>query len=69
MFEQPCGQRLVGVLRTELDRLRSLGEVRCNDALAAQLKEISASTIDRLLARECGTCGGTGIRRCSGWST
>jgi hypothetical protein len=52
MFEQPCGQRLVAVLRTELDRLRSLGEVRCKDAVAAQLKQISASTIDRLLARE-----------------
>lgn len=52
IFEQPCGQRMVAVLRSELDRLRKLGEVRCSDALAGQLKEVSASTIDRLLGRE-----------------
>lgn len=52
IFEQPCGQRLAPVLRTELDRLRRLGEVRCTDEVAGQLKEISASTIDRLLRRE-----------------
>jgi hypothetical protein len=52
IFEQPCGQRLAPVLRTELDRLRRLGEVRCTDEVAGQLKEISASTVDRLLARE-----------------
>ena len=52
IFEQPCGQRMAPALRTELDRLRRLGEVRCTDEVAGQLKEISASTIDRLLARE-----------------
>lgn len=52
IFEQPCGQRMVAVLRSELERLRKLGEVRCSDAVAGQLKEISASTIDRLLVRE-----------------
>lgn len=52
VFEQPCGQRMVPVLRQELSRLRKLGEVRCSDAVAGQLNEISASTIDRLLARE-----------------
>ena len=52
IFEQPCGQRLVAVLGTELDRLRKLGEVRCSDSVAGQLKEISASTIDPLLRRE-----------------
>ena len=52
IFEQPCGQRMVAVLRSELDRLRKLAEVRCSDAVAGQLKEISASTIDRLLGRE-----------------
>ncbi|HEX2652493.1 MAG TPA: transposase family protein [Xanthobacteraceae bacterium] len=52
IFEQPCGQRLAAVLGTEVDRLRRLGEVHCSDAVAEQLKEISASTIDRLLARE-----------------
>ena len=52
IFEQPCGQRMVAVLRRELDRLRKLGELRCSDPLADQLKQISASTIDRLLGRE-----------------
>ena len=52
IFEQPCGQRMVAVLRSELDRLRKLGELRCSDLVADQLKEISASTIDRLLGRE-----------------
>jgi hypothetical protein len=52
IFEQPCGQRLVPALRNELDRLRRLGEVRCSAAVAGQLKEISASTTDRLLRRE-----------------
>jgi hypothetical protein len=54
IFEQPCGQRMVAVLRSELDRLRKLGEVRCSDEVAVQLKWIAASTIDRLLKREKG---------------
>jgi hypothetical protein len=45
---------MVAVLRSELDRLRKLGEVRCSDAVAGQLKEISARTIDRVLGREKG---------------
>jgi hypothetical protein len=36
IFEQPCGQRMVAVLRSELDRLRRLGELRCGDAVAGQ---------------------------------
>jgi hypothetical protein len=52
IFEQPCGQRMVAVLGSELDRLRKLGELRCSDAVAGQLQKISASTIDRLLGRE-----------------
>jgi hypothetical protein len=52
MFEQPCGQRLAWVLREQVDRLRQLGELRCSDVVAGQLKKISASTIDRLLRRE-----------------
>lgn len=54
IFEQPCGQRLTAALRGEVDRLRKLGELRCSDGVARQLKEISASTIDRLLRREKG---------------
>ena len=52
IFEQPCGQRMEAVLRSELDRLRKLGEVRCSDRVASQLKTISARTIDRVLGRE-----------------
>jgi hypothetical protein len=52
IFEQPCGQRMVTVLRNEADRLRKLGELRCSETVAKQLKQVSASTIDRLLGRE-----------------
>jgi hypothetical protein len=52
IFEQPCGQRLAAVLREQVDRLRQWGELRCSDKVAGQLKEISASSIDRLLRRE-----------------
>jgi hypothetical protein len=52
IFEQPCGQRLVAVLRKEVERLRKLGELRCSDAVVGQLQQISASTVDRLLKRE-----------------
>ena len=52
IFEQPCGQRLAPALRSEVDRLRRLGKLRCSDAAGEQLKEISPSTIDRLLRRE-----------------
>jgi len=52
IFEQPCGQRMVAVLRSEVDHLRRLGELRCRDAVAGQLHQISASTMDRLLRRE-----------------
>ena len=54
IFEQPCGQRLAPALRSEVDRLRRLGELRCSDAAGEQLKEISPSTIDRLLHRHQG---------------
>jgi hypothetical protein len=52
IFEQPCGQRLAPVLREQVERLRGWGELRCSEAVAEQLKRISASTIDRLLRRE-----------------
>lgn len=52
IFEQPCGQRLAAVLREQVERLRKLGELRCSDAVAEQLRTVSASTIDRLLKRQ-----------------
>jgi hypothetical protein len=52
IFEQPCGQRMEAVLRSEVERLRKLGELRCSDLVAGQLGRMSASTIDRALRRE-----------------
>jgi hypothetical protein len=52
IFDYPCGQRLAPALRQEVERLRRSKELRCSDEVAAQLQEISAKTIDRLLARE-----------------
>lgn len=54
MFEYPCGQRLAPILRRQVDRLRRRGELRCSDEVAGKLGAISASAIDRLLAREKG---------------
>jgi Integrase core domain len=52
IFDYPCGQRLVPVLRGELDRLRRAREVHCSEEIAGKLRRISAKTIDRLLVRE-----------------
>ena len=52
MSEQPCGQRLAPEVREQVDHPRRLGELRCSDAVATQLKRISPRTIDRLLSRE-----------------
>jgi len=52
VFAYPCGQRLVAILRREVGRLRRLGELRSSDTVAEKLEQISAKTIDRLLARE-----------------
>src|SRR5450432_2309800 len=54
IFEQPCGQRLVAVLGREVDRLRASSDLRCTDEVAEKLKQMSASTVDRLLRREKG---------------
>ena len=52
VFAYPCGQRLVAILRREVDRLRQLGELGCSDMVAEKLEQISPKTTDRLLARE-----------------
>lgn len=52
MFDYPCGQRLQPVLRRQVERLRQMRELRCSDEVAEKLQRISATTIDRLLARE-----------------
>ena len=52
IFDFPCGRRLVAILREQVDRLRSAGELRCGERVAQWLKEVSARTLDRLLAHE-----------------
>jgi len=52
LFDYPCGQRLESILRSEVDRLRTLRELRCTDTVAVKLKQIDASTIDRKLKHQ-----------------
>lgn len=49
LFDYPCGQRLVPLLRTEFDRLLRRGHLQVSQRTAAKLKRISSATIDRLL--------------------
>lgn len=52
IFDYPCGQRLKPLLRTEVDRLRELGEIAISDEVALKLKMMSSATIDRKLKHE-----------------
>lgn len=52
IFDFPCGQRLAPVLKTELDRLKNLGELACSNATIKKLKRISSASIDRKLDHE-----------------
>ncbi len=52
IFDFPCGQRLAIIVREQLERLQQRGTVRCSNATAKLLMEVSPKTIDRLLARE-----------------
>ncbi len=52
IFDYPCGQRLAPLLKQEVPRLRQLGELRCGDAVAHKLTEISPRTIDTKLKRQ-----------------
>lgn len=49
IFDYPCGQRLAPLLKTEVNRLRRLKELICNEEVALKLAAISPSTIDRTL--------------------
>lgn len=49
IFDRPCGQRLVSVIKRELERLRRFGELTVSDDMADSLKTISARTIDSKL--------------------
>jgi len=52
IFDQPCGQRLAPLLKTEVDRLRQLEEIFISNEVAQKLKRISLRTIDRALKRQ-----------------
>lgn len=52
IFDYPCGQRLEPILKQEVGRLRSLGELYCSDKTAEKLKKISFRTIDEKLKRQ-----------------
>jgi len=52
LFDYPCGQRLAPILREQAERLRASGGLKCSQAVAELLQEISPKTIDRLLKRE-----------------
>ena len=49
IFDRPCGQRLKPLVEEELERLRSLGELKVDEKTAGQLQRVSPATIDRLL--------------------
>jgi hypothetical protein len=52
VFDRPCGQRLKPLLKTEVDRLRELGEIFCSDEVVEKLKQVSSKTIDRKLKHQ-----------------
>jgi len=49
LFDHPCGQRLVPLLRTEFDRLLKRGSLQVSQRTATKLTHISSATVDRLL--------------------
>jgi hypothetical protein len=49
IFDRPCGQRLKPLVEEEMERLRSLGELKIDEKTAGQLQRVSSATIDRLL--------------------
>lgn len=52
IFDLPCGQRLKPLIVDELQRLRTLKEVVCEEDVARKLTRISPATIDRKLNHE-----------------
>lgn len=52
IFDYPCGQRLQVLLKSEVDRLRKLGELMVSDEVTEKLKDISPDTINRKLKRK-----------------
>ncbi|MBI4333265.1 MAG: transposase [Chloroflexi bacterium] len=52
VFDHPCGQRLEPVLKTEVAKLREMGELKVPDEVADKLVKISPATIDRKLKHQ-----------------
>ena len=52
IFDEPCGQRLAPLLKSEVDRLRQQEEIFISNEVAEKLKRISPRTIDRALKRQ-----------------
>ena len=52
IFDEPCGQRLALLLKTEVDRLRQQEEIFISNEVAEKLKKISPRTIDRALKHQ-----------------
>lgn len=52
IFDEPCGQRLAPLLKTEVDRLRQQEEIFISNEVAEKLKKISPRSIDRALKRQ-----------------
>ncbi len=52
IFDDPCGQRLAPLLRTEVPRLRQLEEIFIPNEVADKLGRISPATIDRKLKHQ-----------------
>jgi len=52
IFDYPCGQRLAPLLKTEVQKLRKLGELSCSDEVAGKLQTIGFRTIDEKLKHE-----------------
>jgi len=51
-FDHPCGARLAPILRTEVSRLRAMGELQISDEVARKLERIGPATIDRKLKHQ-----------------
>jgi hypothetical protein len=52
IFDNPCGQRLEPLLKSETDKLRLLGELICSNEATEKLKRMGSATIDRKLKHQ-----------------
>ncbi len=51
IFDHPCGQRLVSLIKTEMGKLRRLRELICSETVATKLLSISFRTVDEKLKK------------------